>query len=426
MEVSLNKQIPDKIEIEHYTASLFTAYISGAGLSAIVQTAAELLQNPVIVFDSSFKIVAHSDQADIDDYIWSDNIRKGYCSYDFIAAVNKMNSVQRGKQTDESYEVTCEETSNSKLISKIKVGGKQIGNVLLLGCKNSFRAKDNEMLSIAATILAEEMGKSSYYRNTKNMKVEDFICGLLEEQLRDSNIIHDRMRSAGLKFGKNLLVLLFDLTRYDGSGRYDDYLRERLQQLFPFSPFTYYDGQIVMIHDGDLSKKLVHKQLQEFLVQTGIFLGISNTFTSLTQCRRHYLHSQSAIRIGAILCPQQQLTFYSDVQLYELLSADVVSNEDNSYRHPELLKLQEYDFVHQSNLYHTFFVYLKNNRNMQLTSEELYIHRNTLRYKLDHISTLLDTDFSDSEKMLGYYVSYKVTSFCEKARQQLTSPQPLR
>lgn len=106
-----------------------------------------------------------------------------------------------------------------------------------------------------------------------------------------------------------------------------------------------------------------------------------------------------------------------------MLSADVVFNEDNNYYHPELLKLQEYDTVHQSNLYHTFYVYLKNNRNMQITSDELYIHRNTLRYKLDLISRLLDTDFTDSEKMLAYYVSYKVAAFCEKAREQTRTPQ---
>ncbi|WP_438496751.1 PucR family transcriptional regulator [Paenibacillus sp. IHBB 3054] len=419
MDVTLNELQRERIEVEHYTASLFTAYISGAGLSSIVNTAAGLLGNPVIVFDASFKIVAHSGQEDIDDYLWNENIRKGYCSYDFIAAVNRMESVRRGKQTDAAYEVTCEETANTKLISKIKVGGKQVGNVLLLGCKSPFRPRDPELLAIAATILAEEMGKSSYYRNAKNIKVEDFICGLLDQQPQDPGTIRDRMLSAGLKFGTQLLVLLFDLTRYEGSGRYDDYLRERLQQLFPGSPCSYYEGRIVMIHDGNLSKELARsRQLQQFLDQTGITIGLSSMFSSLTQCRMHYLQALSAIRIGRILCPGQQLTYYADVQLYELLSAEVMSGEEQVYRHPELLKLQEYDAAHQSTLYHTFFVYLKNNRNMQLASDELYVHRNTLRYKLDHIARLLDTDFSDSEKMLAYYVSYKVADFCEKAREQ--------
>ncbi|ASA25913.1 PucR family transcriptional regulator [Paenibacillus donghaensis] len=427
MDVTLNELQRERIEIEHYTASLFTAYISGAGLSAIVNTAAELLGNPVIVVDASFKIVAHSSQEDIDDYIWRENIRKGYCSYDFIAAVNRMESVRRGKQTDASYEVACEETANTKLISKINVGGKQIGNILLLGCKIPFRPRDPELLAIAATILAEEMGKSSYYRNAKNIKVEDFICGLLDQQPQDLCTIRDRMLSAGLKFGTQLLVLLFDLTRYEGSGRYDDYLRERLQHFFPGSPCTYYEGRIMMIHDGTLSKELVRsKPLQQFLNQTGITIGLSSMFSSLTQCRIHYLQALSAIRIGQILCPGQQLTYYTDIQLYELLSADVLSGEAQVYRDPELLMLQEYDATHQSTLYHTFFVYLKNNRNMQLASEELYIHRNTLRYKLEHIARLLDTDFSDSEKMLAYYVSYKVADFCEKAREQQQVAQHLR
>lgn len=425
MDVTFNHLFPDTIEIEHYTTTLFKIYISGIGLGGIVQTVAQLLRNPVIVFDSSFKIVAHSEKCDIDDYIWSENIRKGYCSYDFIAAVSKMDSIQKGKQTDESYEVTCEETSNTKLISKIKVGDKQIGNVLLLGCKHPIQPKDTELLAIAATIIAEEMGKSSYYRNAKNMKVEDFICGLLEQQLQDNNTIGDRMRSAGLKFGKCLLLLLFDLTKYDGSGRYDDYLRERLQHLFPSSPSTYYEGRIVIIHDGDLPKELLHK-LQNFLTPTGISLGISNRFSDLTQCRAHYLQSKSAVRIGSILYPDRQLTFYSDIQLYELLSTDVTLNEESNYCHPELLKLREYDDKHHSNLYHTFYVYLKNNRNIQIASEQLYIHRNTLRYKLDHISKLLDTDFLDSEKMLGYYVSYKVAHYYEKARKLNSTQLPVR
>lgn len=418
MDVTLNEPQRERIETEHYTASLFTAYISGAGLSSIVQTAARLLGNPVIVFDASFKIVAHSGQEDIDDHIWSENIRKGYCSYDFIAAVNRMESVRRGKQTDASYEVTCEATANTKMISKIKVGGKHIGNVLLLGCKNPFRPKDPELLAIAATVLAEEMAKNSYYRNAKNIKVDDFICGLLEQQPQNLGTIRDRMLSAGLKFGTQLHVLLFDLTRYEGLGRYDDYLRERLQQLFPGSPSTYYEGRIVLIHDGGLPGAIVREQLQEFLEQTGITVGLSSMFSCLTQCNKHYLQALSAIRLGRILCPGQQLTYYADVQLYELLPEKMWSGEEQPYRHPELLKLQEYDAAHQSNLYHTFFVYLRHNRNMQLASEELYVHRNTLRYKLDHIGRLLNTDFNDSEKMLAYYVSYKVADFCDKAREQ--------
>lgn len=405
-------------ETEHYTASLFMAYISGIGLAGIVETAAELLQNPLIVFDASFKIVAHSGQEDIDDYIWSENIRKGYCSYDFIAAVNRLDSVRRGRQSEGSYEVTCEETANSKLISQIKINGKQIGNVLLLGCRTPFRPIDNGLLTITATILAEEMGKSSYYRNTRNMKVEDFICTLLDEKLQDSLVIQDRLQSAGLSFGSQLLVLAFDLSGYEGARRYDDYLRERLQQLFPGSPSTYYEGGIVLIHDGCLPKEPARGRLQLFLEQTGIALGISSVFSSLTQCRTHYLQAVSAIRLGRILCPERRLTSYADVQLYDLLPADVLSGEENLYHHPELLKLQQYDTAHESNLYHTFFIYLKNNRNMQLASEELYIHRNTLRYKLDQIARLLDADFNDSEKMLAYYVSYKVTDFCSKARQQ--------
>jgi hypothetical protein len=336
-----------------------------------------------------------------------------------------MDSVRRGKQSDASYEVACEETSNTKLIAKIKVGGKQIGNVLLLGSKHPFRPVDSGLLSLTATVLAEEMVKNSYYRNAKNIKVEDILCGLLEQQLQDSHTIQERLQSADLKFGDTLLVLLFDLTGYVDSGRYDDYLRERLQQLFPGSPCTYYENRIVLIHNGRLSKDHVRGPLQEFLDQTGVSLGISSIFSSLIECRMHYLQALSAIRIGRILCPERQLTYYADVQLYELLPAEVMSGGERIYRHPELRKLQEYDALHQSNLYHTFFIYLKNNRNMQLASEELYMHRNTLRYKLDQIGRLLETDFTDSEKMLAYYVSYKIAEFCDKAREQ-QEPLPLR
>lgn len=53
-----------------------------------------------------------------------------------------------------------------------------------------------------------------------------------------------------------------------------------------------------------------------------------------------------------------------------------------AFIHPMLRRLQEYDQAHSTALLHTLCVYLLQEQNLHATARQLFIHRNTLVYRL--------------------------------------------
>lgn len=408
-------------EIEHYTATLFKAYMTGKGLDYIVKTASKMFGNPVVVIDLSYKVLAYSNIEDIDDPIWIDNIKKGYCSYDFIATVRKMKSVQAGIKSEQPYEVRCKGSSNVKLVSKVKINNKHVGNVILfLECKKDIQPKDIELLTLTSGIVAEEMKKNILYRNSNNIVYEDLIYDLLENRLSDRKLFQERMRSANLKFGEKLSILALDISKYNYSGKYLGYLRDNLDMFFPSKKSVYYNDNIVVIYDEEISNISPEKMksIKEFLTSNNLYLGISNEFSDIMECRSHYLQAVKALEIGKIVRPGDPLIFYFNIKLYDLLFLAYNRLEHKDFSNPVLIKLKEYDRLNNTDLYNTLFVYLKNNRNIKKTSQELFVHRNTIRFRIQKIIELTHIDFTDADNILNIYLSFKIMDYLEKVNLQ--------
>ena len=66
-----------------------------------------------------------------------------------------------------------------------------------------------------------------------------------------------------------------------------------------------------------------------------------------------------------------------------------------------LRRLQEYDQAHSTALLHTLCVYLLQEQNLHATARQLFIHRNTLVYRLQRIRTLLQLDLDDAHFTAG-------------------------
>ena len=66
-----------------------------------------------------------------------------------------------------------------------------------------------------------------------------------------------------------------------------------------------------------------------------------------------------------------------------------------NFRDTYLKELYEIDKERSSQLLETLREYLINDGNILQTSKKLYIHRNTLQYRMDRIKEILNVDISD-------------------------------
>ncbi len=76
--------------------------------------------------------------------------------------------------------------------------------------------------------------------------------------------------------------------------------------------------------------------------------------------------------------------------------------------HPGLARLKRYDEQHGTDFYNTLDQYLLAERNVVATARALFIHRNSMIYRLQRIQQLLDVDLDDPNTRLYLLLSFQI------------------
>ena len=80
----------------------------------------------------------------------------------------------------------------------------------------------------------------------------------------------------------------------------------------------------------------------------------------------------------------------------------------NSFAEMSLGPLRKYDKEHGTNLVQTLAVYFDCNGNVSIAAKKLFLHRNSLIYRMDRIKEVLNTDLRNPTELLTLQVGLRV------------------
>ena len=100
------------------------------------------------------------------------------------------------------------------------------------------------------------------------------------------------------------------------------------------------------------------------------------------------------------------LMFYSDMGIYKLLMGIEDKDIIEEYYDKTIRPLLDYDRKNNSDLTVVLRSYLDHNGSVRETADELYVHRNTINYKLNKISEILGMDLSQLDSRLQLRVGF--------------------
>ena len=98
--------------------------------------------------------------------------------------------------------------------------------------------------------------------------------------------------------------------------------------------------------------------------------------------------------------------YYPDLSVYRLLLQLEHHPELTSFKTKVLGPLLAYEGAGE--LLHTLEVYFDNNGNLSQAAEALFIHRNTLTYRLDRITEISGIDFDNTETLLAAQLALRI------------------
>ena len=70
--------------------------------------------------------------------------------------------------------------------------------------------------------------------------------------------------------------------------------------------------------------------------------------------------------------------------------------------------LELYDVHHKTDFSQTLLTYLECGRSINRTAKKMYLHKNTVNYRIQRIKDLFDIDYDDGETLLYIYLSLKL------------------
>ncbi|KOR80801.1 hypothetical protein AM232_21970 [Bacillus sp. FJAT-21352] len=271
--------------------------------------------------------------------------------------------------------------------------------------------------------VSHHIGKLLYQKKQINMKKDEekneFYQKVIDEVYQTENQIKWEAANMSLLIPETFLVNVFTIAQSDAE--HFDELADTVS-LFAnaLNHFTHvFTNQlkiIVLIGSNgkgkdlltDSANDLTNTVLSQF-TDKKVFPGIGNEYSSILQLRKSYLEALEVINAAKFIGEPEQLPFqYSKLGIFRYL--EMISNHHTktNYINTDLEILQKKDLESQTKLLQTLEIYLLNNCRIKPTSEQLYIHTNTLKYRLNQITDLTSIDFDDFHSRMQLYIDLQL------------------
>ncbi|WP_455651512.1 PucR family transcriptional regulator [Phascolarctobacterium sp.] len=140
----------------------------------------------------------------------------------------------------------------------------------------------------------------------------------------------------------------------------------------------------------------VYGLLKQIYSGSDLYLSFGRPYTAIEQIKASYQEAQKALLLWKKMERREHIVYYSKLGLYRLLFKIDDKEEIREYYRYNLGALLQHDSKNNSELLETLRQYLYCNGSLVKTSQSLFIHRNTLLYRLNQIRDLLGRDIDDA------------------------------
>jgi purine catabolism regulator len=141
--------------------------------------------------------------------------------------------------------------------------------------------------------------------------------------------------------------------------------------------------------------------------------GIGTVAQAIEEWRSSFRQAGQALELARRLGERKPL-YYTDLSVYRLLFQLEHSPELIAFQEETLGPLLAYDGSEE--LIHTLEAYFEHNANLSQTAEALFIHRNTLIYRMERIAAITDLDLDEPENRLAIQLALRIFRMTGKKR----------
>lgn len=399
-----------------FQQSLVKKTVEDDDFEGITLKLSDLFQETVILYDRFMRPIAFNFRNSDNDYNLPDNLAL------------QANRLRKNLKKQEKFTVVHPERDDCVFsFWVINGGGNLLGYLSVCNTASEMNEFDQLTVEMARNICSIQFIKQKLVLDTKEQVKDSFISKLLVGKIEDQDSIIQYANLFQWDIFKCHRVAVLTISIDE-----DDLLEQQAKKVLIWdaikSHLAKFDSRILTVShdenyilllipvDDDVQSKNYWKNLSDNIekwsleVFSGckILLGIGTSTSNMKDYYVSYQQALLALNVMNIRMKHISFSLYEDLGAYTILHHLDQSNAVNLFIKSQLDPLLTYTENKNIDLYHTLYVFLQNNGNIKSTSDELFIHRSSLLYRLEKIESLLNVDLNDAEIRFNLMMAFKL------------------
>ncbi|QCJ42228.1 PucR family transcriptional regulator [Bacillus sp. S3] len=426
----------------------FRITLEGGGIERISSLLSETINNPIIFVDKDWKLLhftEHKDNKVPLAYCFDLIINRPIFTQAFIDSIpdniSEMKKSIKRIYHLEAMEIKCR-------ILPVAVANYLYGYIIVWQTVRELSEFDYIILEQASTIMALEMIKAKEIEDVKLKIRQDFFDDLLTGKITSSESIQSLSELHGLnsQYKYFCMVINFDTADLE---RYEDIVARKVQLenkarkcvdlVYEHSNLAngeitcfYRNNHIIILmgqnenkppitlNEAKLYGNGLYSVLTKQMKNTSFLIGIGRQYETIHSLHKSFSEANESIRLMQKFNDRGGVSHFEDHSIYHFLDSNIKDMELEDFFMKRLGKIYEHDQLHGTSYIITLENYFLNNINISETAKAMFLHRNTLIYRIEKIKEILNTDLKNSEELLQIQLALKIFRLLNKRLYSIT------
>lgn len=400
--------------IEQYT--LWTDKISNlllnhAPTEKVVQLLSEVASNPFVYLDNSLHVRCMSQSDYLDKYSrkWKSLKTTGSFETETLATLISSGELDRVNNSARAWVCTDSKVFVMPMGFKtIMCDDNVYGYLMTIGCSKNPALGDVEPLEALGNLISRFVGHSMANIVTSAHFIDQIIKECLVKPHVNATEIANLASLLEWDVDDSYRVSVFapsDKKSGPIQKAHTNLLEANLGgRAVSFESLAVHIGKVT----GDTDDHAFVKQAQAFCKSLKWKMGLSNSFKGLAGLGNAYLQGKMALREGQQRQTGDSVFRYGDYRV-DFICTELLKQVDTPFLiSRDIVDIAAYDEENGTNLLDTLEAYLRNERSMTKTSNCMFLHRNSVAYRIEKVKAMLRCDLDNPETRVGLQLSLRI------------------
>lgn len=415
LEAPPGTTVPQVVEIlarissdyDHWDRELLLAILDHIPIREFIHLASVKLDNPLALLDNSMDVIASagSFHKPSEGTIWDFVNGPGLVLAEFFSPQEQRDLSTRAEVRDgRPYLYTPQrDRTHTYLSAQIWVDDRICGNIGMVDINGPFTGGQQDIVVMVLEALRRYFQYHEPYLQAEESRIGFFESLLEGESLSASSVSYHLAQRKWMMDDRYFLLTFRSPVVFHTQLESLSFLKLIMWE-FPRSLVSLRSDSVVMLvrmEDLDLTTPAPRRMLEKFLKDKELHCGVSSSFTGFMNLPLYLVQSTFALK-SSETTEHDNIRYYEDCRLDHIVEALTAQADLRSYCHPDLVHLWESGDEGTHTLIRCLQAYLQNGKSLSATSRVLHVHRNTLIYRLNKVSSLLRIDLDNLDNNLAF------------------------